>query len=136
MGFHTGMPPAATLVDVRTGRHEGFDRAVFELTGAPPYYNVEYIDTPLGCASGEPVEIAGAAFLQVRLEPAAGHDEEGNTTFEPLELTPGLLSIVELESTCDFEGVVIWVLGLTAEVDFRVLTLEDPLRLVVDVAQP
>lgn len=130
-------PPAPLLVDVRTGQHEGFDRVVFEFAGALPRYRVEYVSPPItACGSGLPVTIAGNAFLQVRLTPAAAHDEQGNVTFGTTELAPGLPPILEVESSCDFEGEVTWVLGLSEEVDFNVFFLTNPHRVVVDVAHP
>ena len=130
-------PPTPLLVDVRTGQHEGFDRVVFEFAGALPGYRVEYVSPPItACGSGFTATIAGDAFLRVRMTPAAAHDEQGNATSGTTELTPGLPTLLEVESTCDFEGIVIWVLGLSEEVDFSVLDLADPFRIVVDVAHP
>ena len=127
----------ARLVDVRTGRHEGFDRVVFEFTGTLPGYRVEYTTAPAeGCGSGLAAEIAGAALLQVRMAPAAAHDDDGASTFGPQELTPGLPAILEIESTCDFEAILTWVVGLSETADFSVTDLVEPLRVVVDVAHP
>ncbi|MBW3547299.1 MAG: hypothetical protein KY452_04060 [Actinobacteria bacterium] len=40
--------PPALLVDVRVGRHEGFERIVLEFGGDdPPGYRVGYIDPPV-----------------------------------------------------------------------------------------
>ncbi len=127
-----------TLVDVRAGGHEGFDRIVFEFEGALPPYRVEFVSAPItGCASGLEEEVAGDAFLQVRFSPAAAHDiDTGEPTFEPLELTPGLPVLLEAQSVCDFEGVVTWVMGLSEETDFRVFDLEEPYRLAIDVERP
>ena len=84
------------------------------------------------------MEIAGSAFIVVRMEPAAGYDPNtGTPTYlGPLELKPGLPEILEAERVGDFEAVLNWALGLSAEADFRVTTLEDPPRLVIDVAHP
>jgi hypothetical protein len=124
------------LVDVRVGEHEGFDRAVFEFQGGLPGYRIEYVQPPITAdASGLPVEIAGGAFLQARFSPAVAHDESGNPTASQ-ELTPGRRSILEMKSTGDFEAVVTWVLGLDREVDFQVTDLQDPFRVVIDVAHP
>ncbi len=134
------LPGAALLVDVRTGRQEdGFDRIVFEFEGGLPGYLVEYVEPPvLGAFSGEPVDIDGQAFLQIRLRPAAGYDPE---TGDPVytgsqDLKPGLPAILEAEVTGDFEATMTWAVGLTAEADFRVTTLEDPYRIVIDVDHP
>jgi hypothetical protein len=131
-------PSVAVLVDVRAGRHEGFDRIVFEFEDALPGYRIEYVEAPIAhCASGLPVEITGQAFLKAGFSPAAAHDvSTGDSTFDPSELAPALPTLVEAERTCDFEGVLSWVLGLSEEVDLRVLELEDPYRVVIDVGHP
>ena len=130
-------PPVLELVDVRTGQHEGFDRVVFEFLSDVPAYRLEYVQSPItDCASGFTATIAGEAFLRVRMTPAAAHDEEGNVTFVPTELTPGLPTILEVEGTCDFEAILTWVVGLSEEVDFNVFVLTDPSRVVVDLAHP
>jgi hypothetical protein len=123
-----------TLRDVRTARNEGFDRTVFEFEGTQvPGYHVEYVDSPVRhCASGEPVEIAGQGWLQVRLQPARAH-ANGQVTVAQRERKPALPVLQELELTCDFEADVTWVLGVKAPNTYRVMELHEPTRLVVDV---
>ena len=122
------------LTDVRVGRHQGFDRVTFEFAGSSrPGHHLEYVDRPVRqCGSGHPVPLAGDGWLEVRMELARGHDEEGNATL-PGELDPGLPVLLEVERTCDFEGVVTYVLGVRSPNRYRVLDLDDPTRLVVDV---
>jgi hypothetical protein len=131
----TGIP---VLTDVRTGAHSAYDRITFEFEGDErPHYRVEYITPPAsGCGSGEPATIAGTAVLRVQFQPADAHDEQGNSTVDANELTPALTTLQEAESICDFEADVQWALGLSEEVDFRVLELDSPPRLAVDVAHP
>jgi hypothetical protein len=136
-------PPAgfvtALLIDVQTGEHEGFDRITFEFSGGVPGFRVEYVEPPIHADPSDLlIEIAGDAFIRIRMEPAAGYDPDtGTPTYNgPLELTPGFASLVEAERMGDFEGVLQWVLGLTEKTDFRVETLEGPPRLVIDVAHP
>jgi hypothetical protein len=42
--------------------------------------------------------------------------------------------VKELVRTGDFEAVLSWAIGLEKQSEFRVQTLDDPARLVVDVA--
>ena len=57
------------------GRHEGYDRVVFQFKNTLPGYKVEYVQPPLKeDGSGNPVEIKGNAFVVVRMEPASGFD--------------------------------------------------------------
>jgi hypothetical protein len=130
-------PPMPLLMHVRTGEHEGYDRITFEFEGERPGYRVEYVQPPITQDPSDlPVEVAGDAFLRIRLESAAAHDDSGNPTFAQMELTPGYTTLLEAEQIGDFEGVVNWVLGLSEEVDFRVGTLDSPPRIYIDVLHP
>ena len=126
---------AALLADVRAGRHEGFDRIVFEFRGADlPGYHIEYIDKPVrSCGSGEVVRLAGDGWLQVRFEPANAHTEDGKPTLTFREIAPMLPTVLEVKSTCDFEAQVEWVAGVSSPNHYRVLELKSPTRLVVDI---
>jgi hypothetical protein len=127
----------AQLTDVRVGEHEGFDRVVFEFRGTLPGYRVAYVQPPiLQDASGLPVTIRGSAFVQARFSPATGFDFERSvpTYTGPNEFRPDMPMLLEAERTGDFEAVLTWTLGLQRAVDFRVLELSDPPRVVIDVA--
>jgi hypothetical protein len=125
----------ALLTEVRAAKHEHFDRIVFELgQGSAPGYHVEYIDHPVRkCGSGDATSIAGDAWLEVRIEPANAHTAAGVPTIADREQRVRLEVLRELEQTCDFEAQVTWVLGVAKPSRYRVLTLNDPLRLVVDL---
>lgn len=129
--------PMATLVDVRTGAHARHDRVVFEFDGEIPGWHVEYVDRPQHrCGSGDPVYLPGDGWLEVRLTPARMHTDEGRATITDRSRRELGGPLRALESTCDFEGEVTWVLGLDSPEPFRVLTLDDPPRIVVDVRRP
>jgi hypothetical protein len=125
----------AVLGDVRAARHEGFDRMVFEFVGDElPGYHVEYVDRPVRqCGSGDAVPVAGDAWLHVRFTDAAAHTEAGAPTVGFRERATSLPNLLEIESICDFEGEVGWVLGVRSPAPYRVLELRSPTRLVVDV---
>jgi hypothetical protein len=126
--------PVAVLREVRAAEQQGFDRVVFEFEGsAVPGYRIGYQDQPVQCGSGEPVEVAGEAWLQVQLLPAQAHTEAGEPTVQQRERHLALPVLKELESTCDFEADVTWVLGLASRRPYRVQELASPARLVVDV---
>jgi hypothetical protein len=125
---------AALLLDVRSARHDGFDRVVFEFAQTRPGYHVEYIDTPVRrCGSGEPTPIAGDGWLEVRFFVAEAHTPSGAPTIARREQHPALALVKELEQTCDFEGYVTWILGVSRPNKYRVLTLAKPARIVVDI---
>lgn len=136
LGEQTTPPPLATLVDVRAAEHAGFDRIVFEFEGNAPDFRVEYVPNAILCGSGGRITVAGTAVLQVRFAAASSHNDQATPTANSVLLEPHLPEIIRALQTCDFEADVTWHIGLTAASDFKVTTLEDPLRLVVDIAHP
>jgi hypothetical protein len=130
-----GAQEAPTLVDVRAGRHPGFDRVVFEFRGAVPEHRVDYVDQLVQDGSGNPVAVAGAADLEVVFEGANAHDLDGGTpTVSPRRFSPGLPAVKELAQVGDFEAVVSYGIGVDRERPITVSTLSGPSRLVVDVS--
>lgn len=126
--------PVATLITVRSGTHDGFDRIVFEFDERVPGYHTEYIDRPVRkCGSGNTTQVAGDGWLEVRMFPVNAHTEEGQPTVAERERMPNLLVLSELELTCDYEAVVTWVLGVESPNRYQVRELSNPPRLVVDV---
>ncbi len=125
----------AVLSDVRAAAQATFDRVVFEFqTPAVPGYRVAYAEGPVrDCGSGETVDVQGASQLIVRLSPAQAHTETGIVTVKGQERLLALPVLRELQLSCDFEGEVSWVLGLSALRPYRVSELPAPPRLVVDI---
>lgn len=123
------------LSNVRTARHRGFDRIVFEFRGTTlPGYHLEYVDRPVRqCGSGNAVSLAGQGWLRVRLTPAQAHTDAGRATVTSRERRFRFPMLKELKSTCDFEAEVEWVLGLASPNPYRVTELSRPARLVVDI---
>ena len=131
----------ALLERVAVGRHDGFDRVVFQFRGdGLPGYRVEYASPPfVEDGSGNPVSVAGSAFVVVRMEPASGFDlntGEGVKVYTgPKRIdasSAGATVIKELVRTGDFEAVLTWTIGLEAKVPFLVTTASSPARLIVD----
>jgi hypothetical protein len=57
-----------TVRDIRLGRQDGFDRGVFEVGGTgTPGWDARYVEAASSQGSGEAVDVAGAAILQVAL---------------------------------------------------------------------
>jgi hypothetical protein len=122
---------------VRSARHDEFDRVVFDF-GADrvPGYAIAYIDRPVRhCASGAVTPLRGDAWLQIRLEPAAAHREDGTATIPAAARVQRVSfpTVKDLALTCDFEADVTWVAGVSSPTDYRVMELTRPNRLVVDV---
>jgi hypothetical protein len=131
----------ALLEAVTLGRHEGFDRIVFRFRNHVPGHRVRYAEGPFSeDGSGNPVVIEGDAFIEVRMEQASGFDletGEGELVYKgPKRLRgadAGTSVIRQAVRTGDFEALLTWIVGLSDRVDFRVLTLAEPPRLVIDL---
>ncbi len=125
----------ATLREVRSARHEAYDRVVFEFAGNEmPTYYIEYIDKPVrACGSGDVVPLAGDGWLEVRFSDARAHTPEGQPTITDRTRSPNLPIVKDLRITCDFEAEVTWVAGVASPNRYRVLELKAPTRLVVDI---
>ncbi len=125
----------STLNGVQVTTAACSDIATFTFAGPDvPGYEARYLPAAVGCGSGLPVTTAGPAQLTLRLEPAVAHDNNGNPTVSPLTQAPNLTSIKELKPSCDFEGVVAWVIG-TEERYYTVTTAQAPARIIIEVYQ-
>jgi hypothetical protein len=129
-----GAQSAPTLVDVRAGRHPGFDRVVFEFRGAVPEHHVRYVNRLVEDGSGNPVSVAGTADLEVVFQGANAHEDDGTPTVSPRRFSPGLTAVKEVAQIGDFEAVVSYGIGLDRRRPLTVSTLSGPSRLVIDVS--
>jgi len=125
------------IADVRSARQDGFDRVVFEFTGVVPTYSIAYADPPFVATNDQEVDVAGEAFLQVRLEGTSAFDlDEGELVYDgPSRVTSDTQVVTEVVDVDDFEALVIWVIGLTEQKPLVVTELSGPARLVIDIEQ-
>ena len=125
----------ARMSEVRSARHGNYDRVVFEFSGNEmPTYHLEYIDKPVrACGSGDVVPLAGDGWLEVRFSDAQAHTPEGEPTVKDRSRSPNLPIVKDLKITCDFESEVTWVMGVASPNRNRVIELNDPVRLAVDI---
>lgn len=134
-----GSGEQSLLTEVRFGVHDGFERVVFEFEGGTDLsYLAEYVEEAIP-PSGNPVAVDGEATLQVTMTPASGVDLSGE---EPVEtytgsdrIQPASAALVnELVLVEDFEATLRWAIGLPFRSEVAIDTLDDPHRLVVDIA--
>lgn len=129
------------LVDVRTGRHECFDRVVFDIEGARPSALVRYADQITTDGEGAVVPLHGGAFLEVvsAVVPGAPDSDDllGCEVGDEMADVAGYRTLREVAYAGFFEGQVTIGIGVRARLPYRVFTLPGPgtrSRLVIDVA--
>ena len=132
-------PPveAITQVATRIGLHPeagGWDRIVFEFDRGLPQADISYVESVFSCGPGELVPVQGGAILAVRML-AQAHNDQGMSTIPARQLSGQGGVIVEAKMYCDFEGHLDWAIGLKAKKPFKVTTLSNPTRLVIDIKQ-
>lgn len=125
----------ANIVDVRVGNHEGFDRVVFEFEQGTPELTLSRAEPPFTAdGSGFPVEVDGSSFLALVMRGGTKQTDEGTSSYDgPTEFTDDGPALVQLVEGGDFERQSTWYFGLAAEDCVRVLLLDDPHRLVIDI---
>lgn len=133
------------IADVRVAEHDGHDRVVFEFqayegreTGIPEHL-LRSIDPPLrDNPRGQEMDVAGNAFLHLTLLGGTRLTAEFEETYEaPLQFEERFPQLRELVEAGDFEATADWYIGLEqADPCLRVMTLDDPARLVIDVEHP
>ncbi|TQL01184.1 hypothetical protein [Cellulomonas sp. SLBN-39] len=122
-----------TVVDVRTGEHDGYDRVVYELAGEGlPGWRVGYVDEAVEDPSGEVVDVDGDATLEVWVTGTGYPTDTGHEEFAD-DLRPGTGDLEHVTRPLTFEGMTQSFVGLDEQRPFRVTLLEDPVRVVVDV---
>lgn len=138
-----GTYTSALITDVRSGRHECFDRLVVDLGPGPVAgYHVEYVPEVVQPGSGEPVPLAGGAFLSVNVQAWDYDFETGEPSYDPPDRShlvdvTGYQTFRQVAHAGTFEGQATFGLGVRARLPFRVFTLTGPgegSRLVIDVA--
>ncbi|MEZ5310385.1 MAG: hypothetical protein R2735_07300 [Microthrixaceae bacterium] len=131
----TPVQDTSFLTEVREGHHDGFDRITFEFQGAVPGFRAEYLDQLFEDGSGDPVTISGTP-LQIVFAPASGVDlgvEDYTEIYTgPKRIQPEAESVREIVLTGDFEGQMTWGIGVRDKLPFRITTLQNPSRVVVD----
>lgn len=132
-------PPLSILVAIRAAHHAEttpqYDRVVFEFNSTIPLLQIQYVSHLIGDPSGLPVPIAGNAILQLQFTPAQAHNDLGQPTV-PGDITYNLPNVKEVKGAGDFEGIVMYGIGLDHKAETRILTLANPSRVVIDFLQP
>jgi hypothetical protein len=124
------------LTNIRAGRHDCYDRLVFDATGPANGYWVSYVDVMHEDPTGAVIPLRGGAKLSVTVQ-APSYDSAGARTYHyanrsELVNVAGYRTFRQVAYAGSFEGTTTVGLGVRARLPFRVFTL--PNRIVVDVA--
>ncbi|NUT18863.1 MAG: hypothetical protein HOV77_06735 [Hamadaea sp.] len=126
---------APALTAVRTGRHETYDRVVFDFTGHFGSVRVAYVPVVHADPSDATVPLTGNAFLQVTVHDAYARWGGQSPHFSgPDSATPAYATLKQITISGDYENVLSFGVGLDRVAGFTVTRLASPDRLVIDVA--
>jgi hypothetical protein len=129
----------AILEGIRTAHHPGFDRVVFEFSGAvfdePPvgWTTSLWMDT---AGPEQRAWVAGRAFVWVQFFPAWGIELEPccTTTYGPEDRALDLPNVTEIMQLGGWEGYLPFGIGVMERTRvIRATTLLHPLRFVIDI---
>ncbi|EGX57107.1 hypothetical protein SZN_24423 [Streptomyces zinciresistens K42] len=133
---------AKPLTNVRTGRHDCFDRMVVDVPGAGTAglgYSVRYVSRLYQDGSGQEIAVGGGAVLEVRVAAPAYDPETGEPAYParagqrlPGVDLAGYRTFRDARFAGSFEGDTQIGLGVRARLPFRVTVATD--RVVIDVA--
>ncbi|MBM7502376.1 hypothetical protein JOD52_003216 [Brachybacterium muris] len=129
------------LKNLRTGKHDCYDRLVIDLDHRVTGYSVKYVSAVRRRGSGSVVSLAGAADLQITLN-APAYDDSGRATYSPARPNTavnvaGCRTFRQVALAGSFEGETTLGLGVRARLPMRVTVLNGPgsgSRIVADVA--
>ena len=137
-----GVLSGAPLMEVRTGRHDCWDRVVFEFNGSANGYSVAYGET---WTEGQGLALspytAGGALIRVSLRaPAYDENHLATVPYRTGEHAANVLGYRTLRDVVfggSFEGYTTFAVGVRAQLPYRVVVLAGPgthSRIVLDVA--
>jgi hypothetical protein len=118
---------SAAITEIRAAHHQGFDRIVVQFEDRlPNRYSVALTSEP-GTGECTTPGVQGRAYLSLTFS------YTGTPPGQPVRIRPDSTLINELVVTCEFEASVDLAIGMARVESFRVLALDDPVRLVIDV---
>ncbi len=125
------------VTDVRTGEHTYFDRVVFEIGGeGEAGWQMTYVDEAREPGTGDPVDVAGDAVLEVVVTGVALPADlpDDLEIWDGDRVQTGEDGVVtEVVGSALFEGRHTFFIGVDEAQPFVVERLSDPQRIVIDV---
>ncbi len=129
-------PSQLLVTQVRTGKHQGFERVVFEFIGqGEPGWFIDYTDHPTQQGSGSPITYRGDTALNVNIDGTVLPFELGREDPKLGRVDGQDGFVTEVISAGTFEGRSQFVIGMRGQHPYSVQVLHGPTRLVVDILQ-
>lgn len=126
---------APVLKAIRTGRHDTYDRLVFDFSGKFGPVRVRYVPIVHADPSDFTVPLQGNAFLEVTVQSAYARWGGQTPSYGgPNSVTPGYPTLKQVTLSGDFENVLSFGVGLDRTAGFTVTRMTGPDRLVIDAA--
>jgi hypothetical protein len=119
--------PAPDLTAIRVAEHGAYDQAVFQFANGIPHYSADYVAAVTHDAKGTPVPLPGRSFLRVAFHPATKTGYSG-----PGTISPYFPTLLQVSTAGDFEGYLSFGLGLSGRGGYRIYTLTQPGRVVIE----
>lgn len=122
---------------IRIGHHDGYDSVVLEYGGrGTPGWDVRYVDHPAAQGSGAAIDLAGSATLQMTISGVGYPTDTGVQEYSgPRRFSvPETDIVTEVYFDGTFEGTTVVLVGTGSATPFRVYQLENPVRVVLEVA--
>ncbi|MFN0095148.1 MAG: hypothetical protein ACKVVT_10295 [Dehalococcoidia bacterium] len=122
------------LVAVRSSNRiedGGTDRIVFEFTGGLPEARLEYRQSISRCGPGDTLDLGGFTPLLVSFLNTDAHNQQGQVTVTTSLGDTKVLK--QVKTACDFEALVQYGLGVQGVRVYKLSTLENPPRVIVDI---
>ncbi|WP_020123120.1 hypothetical protein [Streptomyces canus] len=128
-------PSTSLVVNARIAGHCSFDRVVIDVKGKLPPTTVTRVKELRYDSSGKKVPLAGKHFLEIKLSPAAAHNNAGRNVYKgPRLIKLNLPKLKGFALTGDFEGVVTFGAAFNSKPSYTTKQLHRPERFVLDIA--
>lgn len=124
----------AMVTGVRSATHDGYDRIVVDLSGNGLVgWEAQWTKNPVEMGRGERLPVAGNEFLDITIVgtriPESDQDyKDYFDSFDPHQVGP-----FEWVYDGTFEGRSHLAIGMKTKTEYRIFSLSDPLRVVIDL---
>lgn len=126
----------AELVDVGTSTADGVESVTFDFANGTklPRYKLSYTDAVRLYPDEDPIPMMGDAYLTVRFDRT--DPNQSNRLAFPPSVQVGQPRVAEILLYDNLSESLRFAIGLNGRAPYRVRTLDDPLRMVVDFRTP